>query len=190
MIILSLFAFVNVDGGDFFVYNVFITEGSLNGMARRKRKEPYMGRILVFAGLCMKILQLLGAALSLEPLKGSTATLITTCLLVGGLAVLAIENMNAVGAFSLLSLVGVIGGMFPTESRVLGFVFLAVTFAGFSAMLVAMNRKKRTPAAAVIAALVIFLALHIFGALQLHVALLTLILVLTYAAMGIGLFLK
>ena len=170
---------------------VLLQKGAeIKKMARRKRKEPYMGRALVFAGLCMKILQMIGAALSFSPLKGSTATLITTCLLVGGFAVLAIENMNTVGAFSLVSLVGVIGGMFPTENKVLGFVFLAVTFIAFCAMLVAMNRKKRTVAAVVVAILVLFLALHTFGVVEMHVAVLTLILVLTYTAMAAGLFLK
>lgn len=159
-------------------------------MARRRRKEPFMGRALVFAGLFMKVLQVIGAALSFSPFTGSMVTLVTTCLLVGGLAVLAIENMNAVGAFSLISLVGIIGGMFPSENKILGFVFLLLTFAAFVAMLLAMKRRGRTCAAGIIAVLAVLLSLHTFGVMALHIALLTAVLVLIYSTMAAALFLR
>ena len=68
-------------------------------MARRK-KEALMGRAVITLGIAFKLIQIIGAAAGLSALSGTLMTVLTTCFLVGGLAVLASENISITGAFA------------------------------------------------------------------------------------------
>jgi len=159
-------------------------------MARRKKKkEAIMGRALICAGLVMKIIQLIGNAISVSALTGTIPTVLTVGVLVGGLAVFAIERMNVVGALSLLSLVGVVGTLFPSERPMHGFIFLSVFVLSFAAMLILAKRKRRTIGAAAVLLLYMLLAVHMTGVLSLPFVLITIALLLLYGAMAASLFL-
>lgn len=159
-------------------------------MAKKKRKnEAVMGRALIILGLILKILQIIGASFSLEALTGTNLTFITTCLLVGGLAVLSVERMSTVSAFALISLVGIVGGVLPTNDANYSFIFMMVNFAAYALMLFFMKKRSRAVFGAAIIVLSVLLVLHTYGAVVIPVPLITVILIAVYVSMALGLLL-
>lgn len=154
---------------------------------KRRKKEAKMGRSCIIIGLVCKILQIIGAALSVDFLVGTLMTLITTCLLVGGLAVLAVEKMNITGAFALISLVGIIGGILPTNNHTHSTVFMIVTFAAYALMLLFMGKKWRAFAGVTVALLTVLLSLQSFGIITMPIPAVTAVLVSIYGVMALGL---
>lgn len=157
-------------------------------MARRKKREALMGRAIITLGLAFKLIQIIGAAAGLSALSGTTMTVVTTCFLVGGLAVLASENINTTGAFSLISLVGIIGAILPSENSLFLFAFMAISIAAFGIMLISMRRKKRILCGSLVILLCILLTLQTFAIITLPAIMITAILICIYSVMGIGLY--
>lgn len=156
-------------------------------MARRKKKEALMGRAVITLGLAFKLIQIIGSLAGASALSGTTMTIVTTCFLVGGLAVLASENINITGAFALISLVGIIGGILPSESALFLFAFLAISIAAFGVMLITMKKKRAVCGAAVLL-LCVLLALQTFGVVAFPPFAISAILICVYLVMGIGLY--
>ena len=157
-------------------------------MAKRKKNEALMGRALVALGAFSKIIQLAGSALGASVLGGTVMTLITSCLLVGGLAVLAIERMSHVSTFALISLVGILGGILSSGDYIYSVIFMIISFLGFGATLISMKRKRRIVPAVIIIILTALLVLHLTGVLSLPAPVTVLLLCLIYASFGGGLF--
>ena len=157
-------------------------------MAKRKKNEALMGRALVALGAFSKIIQLAGSALGASVLGGTVMTLITSCLLVGGLAVLAIERMSHVSAFALISLVGILGGILSSGDYIYSVIFMIISFLGFGATLISMKKKRRIAPAVIIIILTALLVLHLTGVLSLPAPVTVLLLCLIYASFGGGLF--
>lgn len=158
-------------------------------MAEKRYKEPRMGRVLIFLGTVCKMIQLVGTAVGLTVLGGTFMTLLTSCLLVGGLAVLAIERMNLTGAIALICVASTIGGILPANGYAFSFIFMAISFTAFAVMLFTMKKALRILCGILILAGTAFLALHILGVLVITAPIITLILCIVYLAMGAGLFL-
>lgn len=159
-------------------------------MANKKRKkEAFTGRALVSVGAFLKILQILGLSLGLDALGGTAMTLVTTCILVGGLAVLAIERLDLCAAFAAIAIVGILGTLLSIDNKAFSLIFMLITFGAFAAMLAAMKKKFRILAAAIILLMTVFLVLQIFGVLSLPAPLMTLVLCLIYGAAAVGLYL-
>ena len=156
-------------------------------MARRK-KEALMGRAVVTLGIAFKLIQIIGAAAGLSALSGTAMTIVTACFLVGGLAVLASENINITGAFSLISLVGIIGTVLPSESAAFLFAFMAISIAAFGIMLITMKKKKRILCGILVLLLCALITLQTFGVIALPAAIITVVLICIYSIMGIGLY--
>ena len=155
---------------------------------RRRKKEALMGRLIISLGLASKIIQIIGAAFSVSALSGTRMTVVTACLMVGGLAVLASERLNTVSAFALIALVGVVGGLLPSRSAVYSFIFMAVSFIAYGAMLIAMKRPWRAAAAVTVFLATAVLALSVFGAFTIPSAAITACLIIAYGAMALGLY--
>lgn len=147
-----------------------------------------MGRAIITLGIAFKLIQIIGAAAGLQALSGTVMTVLTTCFLVGGLAVLASENINTTGAFALISLVGIIGAILPSENPLFLFAFMAISIAAFGIMLMTMKKKKRAVCGAFIILFCIALTLQTLGVVTLPNIIITALLILIYAVMGIGLY--
>jgi len=147
-----------------------------------------MGRALTAIGIALKLTQIIGAAFGVSLLSGTLMTLVTTCFMVGGLAVIASENLNVTGALALISLVGIIGGIIPGENAVFLFAFMAVSLLSFAAMLISMKRKNRIIPGVGVILLTGLLALHTFGVFSLPTVAVTAVLILIYVSMGAGLY--
>ena len=156
-------------------------------MARRKKREALMGRAIITLGLAFKLIQIIGAATQITALSGTTMTFITSCFLVGGLAVLASENLNITGAFALISLVGIIGAILPSENPLFLFAFMVINLASFGIMLMTM-KKARILCGFFVLLFCVLLSLHTFGVLALPAFAITAILVCIYGIMVIGLY--
>lgn len=156
-------------------------------MAKRK-KEALMGRAVTTLGIAFKLIQIIGAVVGLSALSGTTMTVLTTCFLVGGLAVLASENINTTGALALISIVGLIGAILPSENALILFAFMAISIAAFAVMLISMKRKKRALCGAVVLILCAILTLQTLGIVSLPAIAITAVLICIYAALGIGLY--
>ena len=157
-------------------------------MTKKYSREPRMGRIFIFIGAICKIVQLTGPAVGLSVLGGTFMTLVTSCLIVGGLAVLAIERMNLSSCFALICLASTIGALLPANGYAFSFLFMAISFLSFAVMLITMKRPLRILCGVIIIAGTVLLALHLAGVLTLAMPLVTVLLCLTYGAMGAGLF--
>ncbi len=157
-------------------------------MARKKKKEAVMGRAIITLGIAFKLIQIIGAAAGLSALSGTVMTVLTTCFLVGGLAVLASENINITGAFALISLVGIIGGILPSESALFLFAFMAISIAAFGIMLITMLKKYRIACGVIVLLLCIALTLQMAGVISLSAIIITAVLICIYSVMGIGLY--
>ena len=156
-------------------------------MAKRK-KEALMGRAVITLGIAFKLIQIIGAAAGLSALSGTVMTVLTTCFLVGGLAVLASENINTTGALALISLVGIIGAILPSESALFLFAFMAISIAAYGVMLITMKRKKRILCGTLVLLLCVILSLQTFGVLALPAVAITAVLICIYGIMGIALY--
>ena len=158
-------------------------------MARRRKREQNMGRVVIALGLCFKLIQIIGASLGADFFGGTVMTVITACLLAGGLCVYAFERMSIVSAFAMVSLVGVFGGLIPTNEAVYSFLFMAIWLVGHGAMLAFSKRGKRIVCAAAVLILTVALALQYLSVLSFSGPVITLMLAATYIFMAMGLFL-
>ena len=159
-----------------------------NRKYKRRKKEQNMGRVILLLGSCLKIIQIIGAALSVSFLTGSVVTTVTTCLLVGGLCVYAIESMDLTAAFAMVGVVGLLGGMIPDGKPFYSFAFMAIGLIGLGGMLLFSKRLGRVLLGIVTVIALLLLGLQFFGVLVLDVVILTVILVLAYALFALGLF--
>jgi len=154
----------------------------------KRKKEQNMGRVLLFLGSLLKIIQIIGAAFSVAFLTGSVMTVATTCLLVGGLCVFAVERMNLSAAFAMVAVVGLLGGLIPAGKPFHSFAFMAVCLIGFAGILLTRKKPLGVFFGIADALLLVLLALQFFGVVSLMAPVLTVILVLTYAVFALGLF--
>ncbi len=156
-------------------------------MAKIKR-EARTGRILITLGLIFKIIQIIGSAFSVDALSGTVSTVITTCLLVGGLAVLAVEKISVRSALSIIAIVGIMGGILPGNDYKYSLIYLMITFVAYAAILISTGRPARITSGVFVIILSILLMLHSLSVLSLPAPLAVILLILTYAVMGIGLY--
>ena len=159
-----------------------------NRKYKRRKKEQNMGRVILFLGAVLKIIQIIGAALSVSLLTGSILTTVTTCLLVGGLCVYAIERMDLCAAFAVVGIVGLLGGMIPAGKPFYSFAFMAISIIGFAGMLVFTRKPARILFGIAAFIMAVLLGLHFFGVFALEALVLTIILVLIYVLFALGLF--
>ena len=152
-----------------------------------KRRSQLMGRIIVCLGLVSKIIQLLGTTFGIAPLSGSVMTLITTCLLVGGLSVFAAERMNFTSVFAVISAIATLWGIMALQSRDVVFFSVAVCFLSFGLMLITMKKAFRIFLGILVILLTVVVALHsYFGVINVPPYLMTAIFCSIYAFVGMG----
>lgn len=152
-----------------------------------KRRSNLMGRLIVCLGLLSKIIQILGTAFGITPLSGSVMTLITTCLLVGGLSVFAAERMNFTSVFATISAVATLWGIMALQSRDVVFFSVAACHLSFGLMLITMKKGFRIFLGILVILLTVVIALHsYFGVITIPSYLMTAILCSIYAFVGIG----
>lgn len=154
----------------------------------RRKKEAYMGRVLIGLGLILKLIQIIGKAFSADMLSGTAMTLATTCFLVGGLFVYAFEKRNIVSAFAAICAVSIIGGVLFAAEYTPAFVFLMVNFISYALMLLSSKRRYRILFGLVVILLSIITLLQGLSAISMGTAPATAVLTGIYLAMGIGLF--
>lgn len=156
---------------------------------RRRRREPRTGRIIITLGLILKVIQIIGTALSFSPLGSTPVTVAAACLLVGGFAVLAIERLSVTTAFCIAAAVGIIGTILPNNSSTYALIYLMITFFAYAAVLISYGKKGRASAGAVVAALSITVLLHSLSVFALSAPVTVILLVLIYSISAIGLYL-
>ena len=147
-----------------------------------------MGRVILFMGALLKIIQIIGAALSVSFLTGAVMTTVTACLLAGGLCVYAVERLDLTAAFAVVGLVGIIGGMIPAGKPFHSFAFMAISIIGFAGMLVFAKRPARVLLGIAAFVVLVLLSLQFFGVFTMSSVLLTVVLVLVYLFFALGLF--
>lgn len=155
---------------------------------RKRKKEQNMGRVILFLGAVLKIIQIIGAALSVSILTGSVMTTVTTCLLVGGLCVYAIERMDLCAAFAMVGVVGLLGGMLPAGKPFYSFAFMAVCFIGLCGMLIFSRKPARILLGIASFIMLVLLGLQFFGVFAVGAVVVTIILTLAYGFFAFGLF--
>ena len=152
-----------------------------------KRKSQIMGRLIICLGLVSKIVQLIGSAFGITAAGGSLMTLVTTCLLVGGLSVYASEKMNFTSVFAAISAVATLAGIMNLKSNDLLFFSMAACFLSFGLMLITLRRPLPIFLGILIILLTAAIVMHsYFKIISLPPQMMTAMLCSIYAFVGIG----
>ena len=149
-----------------------------------------MGKVIICLGLILKVLQILGAASSIETLSASYITVATTSLLVGGFAVFAVEKLNLTSVFAVVCAVCTVAMIMPFKNADTLFYFMCACLASIGLMLISMKKKGRVISGSAVILLTALLAVHNFSSeVNLPAAVITIVLIAIYTLGGIGLFL-